>query len=114
MAAAREQGHAVAQRGLILDLGQDPPTDRDHRISGQHQIVGKQRGDRGGLLASQPLGMDARQFAGGDAFIDFGGVDGIGHNPDPGQQVEPARARRRQDQAHQAGMPGPPRPGMKR
>ena len=58
--------------------------------------------------------MDPRKLALGHALADVGGVDEVGDDPDAGQQVEPARARRRQDQAHQAGMPGPPRPGMKR
>ena len=43
-----------------------------------------------------------------------GGIDRVGDDADAGKQVEAARARRGEDQSHQAPGPGPPRPGMKR
>ena len=95
-----QQRHAGAQRRLVLDLGQDPPADRDHRVGGQHQRVGLARRDRLGLLARQPQRMVARQLALGHALVDVGGDDGIGHDADAGEQVEAARARRSEDQPH--------------
>ena len=48
------------------------------------------------------------------ALVDVGGIDRVGHDADAGEQVEAARARRGEDQPHQALGVGPPRPGMKR
>ena len=86
--------------GLVLDLGQDPPPDRDDRIGGQHQRVGLLRRDRFGLGARQAQRMVARQLALGHALVDVGGNDRVRDDADPGEQVETARARRGEDQPH--------------
>ena len=101
MTAAGQQLHAGAERGLVLDLGQDPAANRDHRVGGEHQRFGMALLDRIRLLDRQPQRMDARQFAGGNALVDMGGIDRVGHDADPGEQVEAARARRSEDQPHQ-------------
>ena len=58
--------------------------------------------------------MVARKLALGHAFVDVGGVDRVRGDADAGEQVEAPRARRGEDQPHQALGVGPPRPGMKR
>ena len=100
VAPARQQPHAGAQRRFVLDLGQDPPADRDDRIGGEHQRVRLARRDRLGFLARQPQRMLARQLALGNAFVDVGGDDRVGHHADAREQVEAARARRGEDQPH--------------
>ena len=88
------------KRRLVLDLGQDPPADRDDRVGGKHERVGMRGGDRQRLLPRQAQRMVARQLALGHAFVDIGGNDRVGRDADAREQVEAARARRGEDQPH--------------
>src|SRR5437868_9659215 len=50
VAPAGQQLHAGAQGGFVLDLGQDPPPDRDDSVGRQHQRFGLRGGDGFGLF----------------------------------------------------------------
>ncbi len=49
------------------------------------------RRDRLHLGAGDARHMGSRQFAGQWRLVDLGRDDGIGHDAQPGQQLEPAR-----------------------
>ena len=90
---------------LILDLGQDPPADRNDRVGGKDERVRLLRRDRFRLLAREAQRMLARQLALRHALVDVGGDDRVRHDADAREQVEAARARRGEDQPHAAFSP---------
>ena len=100
MTAAGKQRQARPRRRFILGLGQDAAAGGDHRISGQHDGAGMAAGDQRRLLTRQAFGMGARLLTGLHSFVQIGRIDRIGHQPQPGQQIEPARAGRSENQPH--------------
>src|SRR6185369_6520891 len=98
---AREEAHAGPQRVFIFHLGEDAPPDRDDRIRGKDERFRLLRRNRLRLLERQPQRMLPRELAIRHALVHIRGHDRVRSHSDAGEQVEAARARRGEDQAHQ-------------
>ena len=94
-----------AASSIVSALGQDAPSDRDHRIGGKDQsvlsvrsrlaslVLGRQR-----LEVGKPLSQPARQFTLVGCLVDIGGDQVFGLDADLIQQGQPARRGRSQNE----------------
>jgi hypothetical protein len=55
-------------------------------------------GDGGGFFGGEPLGVGARRFGFARAFVEIGGHDFIGREPETREQGDAARAGRGEDE----------------
>jgi hypothetical protein len=101
--APGQQRQAGPGLGLVLGLGQDPPSDRDHGVGGQDESVRPARRHDLGLGLGQAQGQQTRGLVLQRGFVDLGRLDGVRDQTDLGQEVQPARAGAGQDQGRDTG-----------
>ena len=91
MTAAGHQIEAEARLFLRLGLRQNPATNGDHSIGGEH-ILTRSRDDGSTFRACESDRMRARKFFRLGGLVEIGGGDARGHHPNLGQQGQPSRA----------------------
>jgi hypothetical protein len=98
VAAAGEQREKAGGLAVVGRLAEHPAAERDHGVGGEdrRRVVGGV--DRLGLGHGEAQRTDTRAFAANRAFVDLGGEDEVGNDPDLGEQRAPARAGRAEDQ----------------
>jgi hypothetical protein len=100
MAAAGQQCQAALCLGLGFRLGEDTTADGHNRVGRQHQASRWRHRYCLGAGDSQRIG--AWQLGAQGRFIDLGGDDAVGDDPDLAQQIQPPWASRSQDQRRAA------------
>ncbi|MOA30805.1 hypothetical protein D3C78_1519200 [compost metagenome] len=98
MIAARKQFEEALGLGLVRRLFQQAAPQGDDGVGGQDDGVGRARGHHLGLAARQALGQTRRRLVLQRRLVDVGGINMIGNHPDLRQKLNPARARRGQNQ----------------
>jgi hypothetical protein len=102
--AAGQEGKAGAGLFLALRLGQYPAAGGDHRIARQDESAQMARGYCRRFFGGQAARVVGGQLARKRAFIDIGGIDGIGRHADLREQIKATGRCGSKDQAHGSGF----------
>jgi hypothetical protein len=96
--AAGEQPQEAGGLVGVAGLAEAAPAERHHGVGREHHgvAVGRRRRRLG---RRQPERAGARQLGPERALVDLGGDDGVGDDPDLGEQLAATRARGGEDQA---------------
>ena len=96
MIAAGEESEEPPGFGFVSGLFQKAAAHGDDGVGGEDEGVGLAPGDGFGLGAREALGETGRRLAFQGRFIDVGGDDAVGRDPDLRQQFDAARTGRGQ------------------
>lgn len=97
MAAAREQFQALLRFFFCFGFGKNTPATGDDCVSSEDKTIFMSGGDSAGFFLREAQRVIARKFTLAWRFVDIGGNNLVGRNPELGQKIFSVRRCRGED-----------------